>query len=89
MSSCTSFAACNEPDSDQRRRSEPLSRTTPSRWTATGRSQGTKAVPASGGDAHDDVARYAWRIVTAQGHDVMEGRLMSQSASMMGVCSGS
>ncbi len=34
---------------------------------------GTKVVPASGVDAHNDVVRYAWKIVDSQGRDVMEG----------------
>lgn len=34
---------------------------------------GTKVVPASGVDAHNNVERYAWRIVDATGNDVMEG----------------
>jgi hypothetical protein len=34
---------------------------------------GTKVVLASGVDAHNDVMRYAWTIVDAEGRDVMEG----------------
>jgi hypothetical protein len=34
---------------------------------------GTKVVPASGVDAHNDVARYAWKIIDIQGRDVIDG----------------
>lgn len=34
---------------------------------------GTEVVIASGADAHNDVVRYAWRIVDQQGREVMEG----------------
>jgi hypothetical protein len=34
---------------------------------------GTKVVPGSGVDVHNDVARYAWKIVNPAGNDVMEG----------------
>ena len=34
---------------------------------------GTKVVPASGVDAHNDIERYAWRIVDSAGNDVMDG----------------
>jgi hypothetical protein len=34
---------------------------------------GTKVMPASGVDAHNDVVRYAWTIVDAKGRNVMEG----------------
>jgi hypothetical protein len=34
---------------------------------------GTKVVSASGVDAHNDVVRYAWKIVDPQGDEVMEG----------------
>jgi len=39
---------------------------------------GTKVVPASGVDAHNDVVRYAWKIVDSQGSDVMEGLDVAQ-----------
>lgn len=34
---------------------------------------GTKVVPGSGVDAHNDVERYAWKIVDPAGNEVMEG----------------
>jgi hypothetical protein len=34
---------------------------------------GTKVVPGSGIDAHNDVERYAWRIVDSAGSAVMDG----------------
>jgi hypothetical protein len=34
---------------------------------------GTRVVPGSGVDAHNEVERYAWRIVDPSGNDVMEG----------------
>src|SRR6266571_1077589 len=34
---------------------------------------GTRVVPGSGVDAHNDVERYAWRIVDPQGSELMEG----------------
>lgn len=34
---------------------------------------GTEVVTASGIDAHNDLVRYAWKIVDRQGHHVMEG----------------
>ena len=34
---------------------------------------GTRVVPASGTDAHNNVERYAWKIVAAKGSEVMEG----------------
>jgi hypothetical protein len=34
---------------------------------------GTSVVPASGVDAHNDVARYAWSIVDENGAHIMEG----------------
>ena len=34
---------------------------------------GTKVVPNSGVDAHNDVERYAWKIVDPSGNAVMEG----------------
>jgi hypothetical protein len=34
---------------------------------------GTKVVPGSGVDAHNDVERYAWTIVDPSGNNVMEG----------------
>ena len=34
---------------------------------------GTEVVPASGEDAHNDVVRYAWSIVDADGRSVLEG----------------
>jgi SnoaL-like domain len=34
---------------------------------------GARVVPASGVDAHNDVVRYAWKIVDPHGRDVMEG----------------
>jgi hypothetical protein len=34
---------------------------------------GTKVVLGSGVDAHNNVARYAWKIVDSTGNDVMEG----------------
>ena len=33
----------------------------------------TKVVPGSGVDAHNDVERYAWRIVDPQGNELMDG----------------
>jgi hypothetical protein len=41
------------------------------RYQAT--APGTKVVPASGVDAHNDVARYEWKIIDAQNRHVMEG----------------
>lgn len=35
---------------------------------------GTEVVTASSVDAHNDLVRYAWKIVDRQGHDIMEGR---------------
>jgi hypothetical protein len=34
---------------------------------------GTRVVPDSGVDAHNDVARYTWRIVDSHGGQIMEG----------------
>jgi hypothetical protein len=34
---------------------------------------GTKVVPGSGVDAHNDVERYAWSIIDSAGNAVMEG----------------
>jgi len=34
---------------------------------------GTKVAPRSGVDAHNDVERYAWKIVDSTGTEVMEG----------------
>ena len=34
---------------------------------------GTTVVPASAVDAHNDVERYAWKIVDSAGNEVMEG----------------
>jgi hypothetical protein len=34
---------------------------------------GTKVVPGSGVDAHNDVERYAWKIIDPAGNNVMEG----------------
>jgi hypothetical protein len=34
---------------------------------------GTKVVPGSGVDSHNNVERYAWRIVDVTGNDVIEG----------------
>ena len=34
---------------------------------------GTKVVPGSGVDAHNDVERYAWKIVDPAGNEVMDG----------------
>lgn len=34
---------------------------------------GTKVLPGSGVDAHNNVERYAWKIVDPAGNDVMEG----------------
>jgi hypothetical protein len=34
---------------------------------------GTRVVPASGVDSHNDVARYTWRIVDPEGSEIMEG----------------
>jgi hypothetical protein len=39
---------------------------------------GTAVVPASGVDAHNDLERYAWKIVDPAGHDVMEGLDVAQ-----------
>ena len=33
----------------------------------------TEVVTASGVDAHNDLVRYAWKIVDRQRHDIMEG----------------
>jgi hypothetical protein len=33
----------------------------------------TQVVTASGVDAHNDLMRYAWKIVDRHGHDIMEG----------------
>jgi hypothetical protein len=33
----------------------------------------TKVVPGSGVDAHNDVERYAWKIIDPAGNDVMKG----------------
>ncbi len=34
---------------------------------------GTEVVPASGVDAHNDVVRYAWKVVDQDGRDVIAG----------------
>jgi hypothetical protein len=34
---------------------------------------GTKVVPSSGADAHNDVERYSWKIVDSGGNEVMDG----------------
>jgi hypothetical protein len=34
---------------------------------------GTKVVPGSGVDRHNDVERYAWKIVDPAGNEIMEG----------------
>jgi hypothetical protein len=34
---------------------------------------GTRVVPASGVDAHNNLVRYAWRIIDQQGGNVIEG----------------
>jgi hypothetical protein len=34
---------------------------------------GTRVVPGSGVDAHNDVERYAWKIVDSAGNEVMDG----------------
>jgi hypothetical protein len=34
---------------------------------------GTKVVPSSGVDAHNDVEHYGWKIVDPSGNEVMEG----------------
>lgn len=39
---------------------------------------GTTVVPASGIDAHNDVERYAWKIVDGTGSEVMEGLDVAQ-----------
>ena len=41
--------------------------------TYHGSAPGTSVVPGSGVDAHNDVERYAWRIVDPQGNELMEG----------------
>jgi hypothetical protein len=40
----------------------------------------TEVVPASGVDAHNDVVRYAWKIVGTEGNVVMEGLDVAQRA---------
>jgi hypothetical protein len=42
---------------------------------------GTRVVPASGVDAHNDVARYAWKIVDPEGRDVSEGLDVAERVS--------
>jgi hypothetical protein len=53
-----------------------LEGTRPDSWNASsrypGRRTGSKVVPASGVDAHNGVARYAWKIIDAQNRHVME-----------------
>jgi hypothetical protein len=39
---------------------------------------GTKVVPCSGVDAHNDVERYAWKIVDPNGNGIMEGLDVAQ-----------
>jgi hypothetical protein len=39
---------------------------------------GTKVVPGSGVDAHNDVERYAWKIRDPAGTDLMEGLDVAQ-----------
>jgi hypothetical protein len=34
---------------------------------------GTKVVPGSGVDTHNNVERYSWKIVDAAGNEIMEG----------------
>jgi hypothetical protein len=34
---------------------------------------GTKVLPTTGIDAHNDLVRYAWKIVDPDGHDFIEG----------------
>jgi len=41
----------------------------------------TKVVPASGIDAHNDVVRYAWTIVDAEGKELMEGIDVAERAT--------
>ena len=49
---------------------------------------GTKVVPASGMDAHNDVVRYAWTIVDSGGGTSSRAS-MSPSARLTDVCGGS
>jgi hypothetical protein len=39
---------------------------------------GTKVLPSTGVDAHNDVERYGWRIVDPSGNEVMEGLDVAQ-----------
>ena len=39
---------------------------------------GTKVVPGSGVDGHNDFERYAWKILDPAGNDVMEGLDVAQ-----------
>jgi hypothetical protein len=41
----------------------------------------TKVVPGSGVDAHNDVERYAWKIVDPDGNDLMHGLDVTQRDS--------
>jgi hypothetical protein len=41
---------------------------------------GTKVVPTSGIDAHNDLVRYAWKIVDSGGQDFMEGLDVAERA---------
>lgn len=42
---------------------------------------GTEVVPGSGVDAHNDVARYSWRIVGGEGRELMEGIDVAERAA--------
>jgi hypothetical protein len=42
---------------------------------------GTEVVPGSGVDAHNDVARYSWRIVDGEGRELMEGIDVAERAA--------
>jgi len=41
---------------------------------------GTKVLPTSGIDAHNDLVRYAWKIVDPEGQDFMEGLDVAERA---------
>lgn len=53
---------------------EGIRRTRGTYWPLPGRHAGHQGcVPASGVDARNEVARYAWKIIDAQNRRVMEG----------------
>ena len=43
--------------------------------------RGTQVVPASGIDSHNDVVRYAWRIIDSEGRSVIDGIDVAERAS--------